>query len=459
VPRLKSISPLDRMKLLIPSLQYLTLTDNSGSFTKKEKILYVIFFCFLLTFYLPTKPVLNNIVLWLGVVLSFVSNTLSEKLKLLRERPAIILIIAFFGMHVVSSFFSVDTKEAISMLLLRSPLLFLPLSIGTLSISGSLRNHMLFLHAVITTVAALVCLINACQLSLSFHDTNYLYNDWLSDAIKMQSVYFSLMVTLAIFSYIHLTLLDPFIKKVKGFTWTAVVFLLAIQILLGSRIQLLFSYGSILLFIIYYFAARQRNLRAAVVVVSALGVFTFAYLSLFPKTANRFNEFRYPRFTYTSRGVQSHYNMPVTPDQWNGVNLRLAIWNCGWDAAKGELVWGISLGDKKSALQNAYRQKNFAFAYERRFNMHNTYLDVLLTFGLPGLLLFLLSFIILPLRSCFACRDILGAMIIGAFVFALLTETYPDRRMGCIMIGLFIPLVLSAHKTPAGSAKNPCVVP
>jgi O-antigen ligase len=443
------------MKVSHPVIGVIALYNSFGHFSKKEKMLYILFFCFLFTFYLPTKPVLNNIVIWLGFVLSFSYNSISEKMSVLRERPAIMLMILFFGMHLVSVLFSRDQIEGVSMLLLRWPLFFLPLAVGTLKVSPSLKNRMLMLYAVTTTITACICLVNACWMFMTFKDTNYLYNDWLSDAIKMQSVYFSLMVTLAIFSYVHLLLSEPLIQHYKLFTYCVIVFMLAIQILLGSRIQLLFFYGSTLVFIVYYLAARQRKLRLAFILVSSLVVFTIVYFKIFPKTANRFNEFKYPHYAYASRGVQSHYNMPVTPDQWNGINLRLAIWNCGWEAAKKHLIFGVSLGDKKQSLQSIYRQKDFDFAVARKFNMHNTYLDILLTFGVGGLLLFVFSFFILPLKSCIAERDFIGAVIVAAFLFAVLTENYLDRRMGCILLGFCVPFVLSTYKTPAGSASKP----
>jgi O-antigen ligase len=442
------------MKTSRPVIGVISLCNTFGHHTKKEKILYILFFCFLFTFYLPTKPFLNNIVIWLGFVLSFGYNSMSEKVSLLRERPAIILMILFFGIHLVSSLFSLDQPEAVSMLVLRWPLVFLPLAVGTLVISPPFKNRMLLLYAVTTTITAFICLVNACRLSIHFNDTNYLYNDWLSDAIKMQSVYFSLMVTLAIFSYVHLLLTDPFVWRYKIFTCCVISFMLAIQILLGSRIQLLFFYGSTLVFIVYYLAGRQRKLRLTFMLVSSLVIITIGYFKIFPKTANRFKEFKYPHYAYTNQSVQSHYNMPVTPEQWNGINLRLAIWNCGWDAAKKHLMLGVSLGDKKQALQTMYRQKDFDFAAKRKFNMHNTYLDVLLAFGIVGLLLFVTSFFVLPLKSCITARDFTGAMIIATFLFALFTETYLDRSMGCVLIGFFIPFVLSTHKTPAGSAKK-----
>ena len=44
--------------------------------------------------------------------------------------------------------------------------------------------------------------------------------------------------------------------------------------------------------------------------------------------------YKRPYQSTQSMGKESHYNMEVTADQWNGANLRMAAWRCGWKAAR-----------------------------------------------------------------------------------------------------------------------------
>ncbi len=78
--------------------------------------------------------------------------------------------------------------------------------------------------------------------------------------------------------------------------------------------------------------------------------------------------------------------------------------------------------------------------------MHNTYLDVLSSFGVIGLIIFLFGFIILPLRACFIYKDLFGALIIAGFSVSLITETYIDRTIGCVLLAFFISFVTSWKK-------------
>jgi len=78
--------------------------------------------------------------------------------------------------------------------------------------------------------------------------------------------------------------------------------------------------------------------------------------------------------------------------------------------------------------------------------MHNTYLDVLCTFGIIGLIIFLLGFIIYPAIACYKTNDALGGFILISFAISLFTETYIDKSVGCILLGFFISFIISTKK-------------
>jgi O-antigen ligase len=139
--------------------------------------------------------------------------------------------------------------------------------------------------------------------------------------------------------------------------------------------------------------------------------------------------------------------MELTKDQWNGVNIRLAVWSCGWELARQNPVFGAQLGDKKGKMMDIYKARQFDFALKTERNMHNNYLDLLCTFGITGLALFLLSYLILPVMACFRSRDALGIFITAAFAFSLSSETYLDRSFGCVLIAFFASFIASYKQT------------
>jgi O-antigen ligase len=212
--------------------------------------------------------------------------------------------------------------------------------------------------------------------------------------------------------------------------------------------MMLLLYASTIGFAFYYIFKRRKYLEGLTLIIGLLlGVFLI--LKFFPKTLNRFKELTYIQFNYESMGKESHYAMEVTSDQWNGANFRLAAWRCGWELFLQNPVTGVDIGDKKDRLMEMYQSKNFQFAIKTGKNLHNNYLDILVSMGLISLVLFLSGWVIFPLLIAWRSRDNLSLLIIFTFAFAMITEVYLDKSLGGMLLGFFIPFLLSAK-----SAKN-----
>jgi O-antigen ligase len=424
--------------------RYLILSDpEAETMSKKEKIFYGLFCCFLFSFFWPSVTVMNHVCIWSMVVLSFSSQRISDIITTLKARPAITLILAFCLLNIASAFISHDRYQALHALALRSPLFFLTLAIGTFNFPDTLKNRICLSLTLATTLAAIACLISGVSMSLVHHDTNYLYNDWLSDIIGTQSVYFAFMVTVSIVNCLYLLNTLPLIKKLKNGVYAIILFLLTVDFLLASRVQLLFLTVLVLVYAIYYLWIRQQKRILAMTMVVAWFLAAILMATIFPKTANRFNEFRYPKYSFTHVGMMSHYNMPVKSDQWNGLNTRLALWECSWQLVKDNFLAGVPIGDRQSALMKIYHDRGFMIAHERQLSPHNNFLDSIATFGIVGFALFMAGFFVLPLVSSWRARNFHGIVIIALFFFAMMTEVYLNKRLGCVMVGLLIPFIVS----------------
>ena len=162
-----------------------------------------------------------------------------------------------------------------------------------------------------------------------------------------------------------------------------------------------------------------------------------------PQTFNRFKELTYTKFDYQNMGAESHYNMEVTAEQWNGANFRLAAWRCGWELFKENPIMGVGIGDKYDALIKKYDEKDFQFAIKTKKNVHNNYLDILYSMGIIGLVVFLIAWIILPVVYAKQNQDYLTILIIFTFATAWITEIYFDRSLGGMLTGFFISFLLT----------------
>jgi O-antigen ligase len=391
------------------------------------------------------------------------------------EGKILLLWVALFAWTVVSAALSRDAAEGWSYVVLRLPLLAFPLSVGALRLTKALRDKILLSYALVTTAGCLACLVYAWLQYRRTGYTAYLYDDSLTELSSVQSVYVALMVEVALFAMGYLLT-----QRYTRWLLACMAFLMVFQFMLASRIGLVLLYSITFALGLWYFGTRRQwgRVLGVAALLAAVGV---SCVLLFPKTFNRFHELKYTGYQYRSEGVESHYDMPVTADQWNGANLRLAVWRCTWDVCRAHLWTGVPVGDKRAALVERYKAVGFDFAARSRRNTHNTYLDVLLTYGVPGLIVFLLGFVVGPLWAVGrrlrggddvgrrlrvgddagrALRDresagrdgagqnnaaqaVLALIIIVLFAASMVTETYLDRSVGCVLPGFFFAFLLS----------------
>ena len=423
-------------------LKNLVLADHGSSgWSLKEKRLYALVSFFFAAIYMPGISWLYNAAMWAVFVFSFFYNPPAEKMKLLKQRPALVGIIAFFILNCISALLSNNVSEGISWVGIRISLFAFPMAIGSIYIRPAMKDRLIFSFAFITSIAGAGALLHAGWLANKNGDASLLYNDNLSDSINLQSVYFALLVNIAVFCYAYLLLKKSSLIKTKQVI-PLLLLLAVLNFLLASRVGILFLYSTILIGGLYLlFTKRKPGYAAALVSIFLVG--GLALLYFFPKTINRFKELGYTHFTYSSQAKESHFNMVLTAEQWNGANIRMAIWQCAWAVTKQHMVWGTGIGDKMDDLKKQYAAKGFVFAIKNNRNVHNNYLDVWMTLGLVGLILFLTGFFILPIADCYRYKDWLGIIILTGFAFSLISETYIDRTAGNTFLSYFISFIYS----------------
>ena len=351
----------------------------------------------------------------------------------------------FFVVLCISLYLSDNKARGWRYLDTRLALLYFPVGIGLLSLTKTFKEKVLLGLAIIATIACAICLVNGIYVSDFFKQPQFLYNDSLTDIIGRQSIYVSLLVNCSIYIFGYWIFFKPLSGQKKTLLLAATIFLFVCSYLLASRNMMLVLYASVIAFLFYYILKKKKYLEGATLLM-AMGIGVFLVFKFFPQTINRFKELTYTKYDYQSMGKESHYNMEVTADQWNGANFRLAAWQCGWDLFKKHPVIGVGLGDKQDELKKEYARKDFQFGVVTNKNIHNNYLDVLISTGAIGFILFMIGWIILPVYYAAKNKDWLAIVIMGTIAFALITEIYFDRTVGGMIVGFFIPFLLTDYR-------------
>lgn len=349
---------------------------------------------------------------------------------------------AFVICMLISVFFSDNHKDGINALRLRLPLILFPLSLGLISITKEQRNRILLGCAYIITAACFISLLYAVYRFYQTNNTAWLYNDALSFFIGQQSIYTSLLVNLSIYVFAWHLLFGNHVRKKRALLISLILFLFIISYLLASRNMMVLLYAATL-FVAFYFILTKKKYLLGSGLLAGLVVAVIIIFAFFPQTFNRFRELAFTQFDFQSQAKESHYADKLTPDQWNGANFRLAAWQCGWEIFKEQPMLGVGLGDKKDELLKIYQQKRFQFAIDTNKNVHNNYLDILYSMGVAALLIFLLGWLILPIRLAFIHRDGLAIFFLVTLAFAMITENYFDRSLGPLLFGFFVCFIMT----------------
>ena len=319
------------------------------------------------------------------------------------------------------------------------------MAIGTIYIKPFFKIRLIFAFAVATFCAATGSLVFGIIEAVKYHDLSLLYNDNLSAVINLQSIYFAMLINLAIFSLIYLiTKKSPFISIKKVIPLLIILFI--VHFLLASRVAIFILYGSIFIFSLVNIVFQKKFLKGGIILLALL-TGSFLLVKFFPKTINRFKELSYTNFDYKSTERESHYNMKLTPRQWNGANLRIAVWECALTVIKNNLVFGTGLGDKMVELKKEYAKKGFIFGVSTNRNTHNNYVDVWMSLGIIGFIIFITGFFILPVILCIKYKDWFGLVVVISFMLSLVSETYMDRTIGNTLLAFFISFISSCKKT------------
>src|SRR5581483_6281939 len=95
------------------------MDDQRTQLNKKEKILYALVVLFLLTFYAPYIPAVNNIVIGGIALFSFFYNSFCEKWILVKQRKELVLMVLFYLLHIISSIFSKNQHKGLAWTIIR----------------------------------------------------------------------------------------------------------------------------------------------------------------------------------------------------------------------------------------------------------------------------------------------------------------------------------------------------
>ena len=128
--------------------------------------------------------------------------------------------------------------------------------------------------------------------------------------------------------------------------------------------------------------------------------------------------------------------------QTNSMAFRELIWRIDWNLLQEHWLMGLGPARLQRELDAAFLQASILSGSPvGTYTTHCEYINQWLSFGLPGLLLFL-SFWLLLYRSIWKARDTAGGLLVFALALACLTENILSRQHGVLAVAVFAVVLL-----------------
>lgn len=384
----------------------------------------------LLPFQPKTPPITLGIML--GGLLFFISGGLREKLKALNDNSALRLPLFFFLLLSIGCLYTPNVGEGAKDLGMMVPLAAWPVIFaGMPPLAKSDQRSLLRFFVLATAASMLWCFGDSLYRYLAYPYPEVFYFEELVNYSRIPPHYLGMFVN---FAY-GLVFLDLLRKRnlwsSRGISLLLMSFFFLSLLFISVRNQYLVFLAVNGLALAATFKRRGAGKAVSITVGAMLLFLLLAWL--IPGTRARMQD------TYNElRAVEGMVENKQT-------NPRVYLWQGAAEVIGKNWLIGTGPGAENQALTKTLLDdealfwdgtKNY-YLYQKRYNYHNTYLQVFAALGLPGILT-LLAFFIMPFwwarRLPFRLEASIFLVVSG---LSFVTESMLQRQAGILFFSFF----------------------
>lgn len=414
---------------------------DEKSSNKINQFIYYTLLLYILSIYFKDFPAFTNTLTLILFVIPLFNESGRKNFFNFSKNSINFGFILFFILQIISLLYSNDTETGFNILQRRLPLLIIPMAFCLIDFNEKTWLKILLFFAFLTSFVSVLGFCFGVYNSLKYNDTGYLYNDNISSFLfGIQAVYFAFYINIAVIIFIYLLIykIEDF-KKLKAFMIFSTIWLVFVSFMLASKMALASLLIIILLMAFIYVFSNKKYFEGLIVIMS-LFIALFVVNKLSPKAFNRFKGITQTSYKFNNTKAENHFNAEFDENKWNSTNTRLAIWQCSINIFKANFIFGTGLGDRDKVLQNEYKKNQFFYAIETEKNTHNQFLDIAVSMGIIGVLVFIVVFFLYPFKVFFKQKQIFPTFVFICLALCLLTENMLNRYEGQVFISFILPI-------------------
>jgi len=382
----------------------------------------------------------------LGIIVFLISwllNFKNLKLGSFIKKNVLHLLVVFLLFLLLGSTYSVDLQQAQEFIVRHLAFLLLPLVFLTIKPFNSKECNIIikiFVYAV--TLFFIICALNAVYRQVTFTNQGGPFNWYFFYRYDFLEIFEQHPTYVSMYALLSLSFILDSGRKLFKRNWLR-IFLLFAQVfaivLYGSRIGYIIL---IILFSIYALKGlklkpKKEKGKLGLIYLVVIIILLIASWNI-PIVKERI------LFTF---GYQQDYKFNNQETIKNGSpekQGRLLLWKDALKLVKEKPLFGYGTGSNKVVLAQEYKERGHLLFLKKRYNSHNTYLDLLLIGGIPLLLLYLVILGVLLYEGIREKNYVLLSFFLIISITAL-TETI-FRSQGIVFFAFFYCLLLSTRK-------------
>lgn len=349
------------------------------------------------------------------------------KWKIIQQNNLILpffLYVGLFVFYAIGLLYSENMSFGINDIVLKLPLLALPLIVFSYDLKKWTFARIKILFNFYFVGCFLAIAYNVYHSYINFTEYyNFAHFFYLLASFLHHPSYASMFYTFALAAMIYFLLNKKTIIIEKILYFLCIPVLIAEVFLLSSKTAFLVLFVLFILLVIYIIFSKhiKKNNLLYILFILIIGGSMYVYL---PDNFNRFT-----KKLESIQGVEDIRN-----------DGRYTIWRYAAQVAKENLPCGTGTGDVKDALKYKYLQKLELDYYIREYNCHNQYLQLLVTLGIFGCLLFIVG-------QIYSVVIAYNKKYFLYFVFTLIvainfiTEAMLERQSGLVFFAVFNTLL------------------
>lgn len=353
------------------------------------------------------------------------------------------LLLLFFIFLLIGLFYSEDLQQAQKFITRHLSFILLPIIFSTLKPFNNKENKVVVkTYIYTTTLFFIVCLLNAIYRQVIFSHQGGPFNWYFFYRYDFLEIFDQHPTYVSMYVLLSLSFLLYNGKKLFKTNWVpiSILFVQVLSIVLfGSRI------GYIILLILFFIythenlrvKSNKKKLKLGLVYLTSIIILLIASWKI-PIVKERI------QFTFGYQQDYKYNNQELIKSSTPEEQGRLLLWEDAFELIKERPLFGYGTGSNNKILYQKYKDKGHLLFLEKKFNTHNTYLEVLLIGGIALLLTYLMLLGALLYQAIRKRNFVLLSFFLIVSITGL-TETL-FRAQGIVFFSFFFCFILSTKK-------------